>query len=198
MLEKKTLIIVVKLLSLLILLSNCKSKQKLSKTNERASNNSEQIDAETPPMKAENKVDGNIINAKLECTGTSTIELLQLAEKKHDTKDFTCHISNNDGLKIQFKSESKGMEIIFTLFGIESFNIEKADYFCQSSGNLKFATVILNSKDIGNHNFGDTFDGKISIIDYGMSSNVICGNFQLKDRKGNLIEGKFNEIIQSF
>ncbi|MFT5306654.1 MAG: hypothetical protein ACI9N1_002128 [Flavobacteriales bacterium] len=32
-------------------------------------------------------------------------------------------------------------------------------------------------------------------MDYGMSSNVICGTIDLKDNKGNVIKGRFNETI---
>lgn len=144
------------------------------------------------------KVDGNIINAKLNCEGKSVISFLQLADKKYDTEDFKCSISKSDQLKIKFTSESKNMEMIFELHGIEEFNIESGNYPCKNTSSTKYSNITLNGKTLGTHNFGDTFEGEVIIIDYGMSSNVICGKFNLIDRKGNRIEGTFNEIIGTF
>ena len=145
-----------------------------------------------------NKVDGNIINAKLTCEGKSAVSFLQLAEKKYDTEDFICKVIKSETLQIKFTSESKQMEMIFALNGIEEFNITAANYPCKSAVDEKYSTITLNAKSLGTHNFGDTFEGEVTITDYGMSSNVVCGKFNLKDLKGNRIEGTFNEIISTF
>jgi hypothetical protein len=41
-------------------------------------------------------------------------------------------------------------------------------------------------------------NGKVTIDDYGFSSNTICGSIDLKDDNGTLVVGIFNTVLTSF
>lgn len=147
---------------------------------------------------AASKIQGDEIKATLNCSGNSGLSLLQLSAKKYDTQDFECRVSRSSGLKVRFTSESKKMEIILHLVGIETFTFKKAKYGCKSDNPTNYLDVSLNAKSLGQHNFGESFEGALEIVDYGMSSDVICGKFAVIDKKGNKIEGSFNETISLF
>ncbi len=187
-------------MTLMFILSSCTPQKVISTENDNTSTtkntsaSSESEDSKTTM----NKVENNSINATLNCNNISQISLLQLANKKHNTDDFKCTISRNNGLKITWTSESKKLEIIFNIIGIETMMIEKAIFKSKSNNSEKYLSTSLNSKSLGQHNFGDSFEGYLEIIDYGNSSDNICGKFEVMDRKGNKIEGTFNETISMF
>ena len=191
------------LLIIVMTTTGCSTKKTttstVSDTTENVKNQETTVSEETVITdETVNKIEGNNINATLSCKGNSEISLLQLAEKKHDTEDFKTRVSREKGLKIQFTSESKNMEIVFKLIGIETAMIKKGTYGCKSLNNSQYLDVSLSAKSLGQHNFGETFEGTLEILDYGMSSDIICGTFSVIDRKGNKIEGTFSETIRTF
>ncbi len=190
-----------KVFAVLLILNISCTTQKAAEVSESKSNLEMTIPENSKPenkKEAPAKTDGSIINATLNCSGSSAINTLLLSAKKYDTQDFTCSVRRSGGLTIQFISASKGMDITFQLSGVEDMHIQSSVYSCKSSNPEKNINVSLKSKSLGSHNFGDTFEGQLEILDYGMSSDVICGQFSVIDRKGNKIEGTFNEIISSF
>jgi hypothetical protein len=140
---------------------------------------------------------GNKINAKLDCGNKTAVELLTISSKKYDVSNFKCKIRREKGLKIEF-SDNSGLTFNFHLIGVEDLMIQKDVYPCKNENNKKYAVVTLNSKELGTHNFGDSFKGHVRITDYGMSSDVLCGTYKVIDAKGNTIEGTFYEMISSF
>jgi hypothetical protein len=194
MLGKRILIGTLSSLIIVFAIQGCGSKKQIISPSSPEKEDVEEVVKED----GLNKVEGNVINATLNCSGSSVISLLQLSAKKYATEDFQCNVSREQGLKVQFTSESKNMEILFKIHNIETSMIEKGIYQCKSKNSEHYLEVSLNAKSLGQHNFGDVFEGTIEIIDYGMSSDVICGKFSVIDRKGNKIEGNFNETISMF
>lgn len=137
------------------------------------------------------------INATLECDGSSELSTLIIASKKRDTKHFTCSIINAEVLTILFEDKNQEMALTMELFGTGSFPIEKGSYGHKDANPDQYATAFLKSKALGTHDLG-AFNGKIEIRDYGMSSNTLCGSFDLTDTKGNKYIGTFNEIVSGF
>lgn len=156
----------------------------------------EAITQESPENTEMINEDGTI-NATLECDGSSELSTLIIASKKRETKNFTCHIVNNETLTIVFEDKTQGMTLTMKLFGAGSFPIKKGNYGNKTTNADQYATASLESKALGTHDLG-TFTGTIEIRGYGMSSNIVCGSFDLTDTKGNKYMGTFNEMMSGF
>lgn len=137
------------------------------------------------------------INATLECNGSSELSTLIIAAKKRETKNFTCHIVNTETLTIVFEDKTQGMTLTIELFGAGSLPIKKGNYGNKTTNANQYAIASLKSKALGTHDLG-AFTGTIEIRDYGMSSNIVCGSFDLTDTKGNKYIGTFNEMVSDF
>lgn len=139
------------------------------------------------------------INAQLNCKENSVIEAIERSGQTIIPEGFECTISNSSTLKIIFSRT----DIILSLEVYEagSFQIETGEYPDKAKSTTKYATLSFKNLTNGAPNgdlFLEIFEGKVTILDHGMSSNTLCGEFLISDKEGNLFKGRFNEPITSF
>lgn len=198
----------IKLFSLLVLIAlftQCKEKQSIVSSDsieeiETASNeNSESAEEDVRIIGTiETKVDSDgEIFAKLDCMNTTLVEELILATKKRNTSNFECSIHQNKNLIITFQDEDQGIELIITCYGAGSLPIKTGVYQNPTAGTEQYATIVMKSASLGNHDF-QAFSGSVWISDYGMSSDIVCGGFDVTDIKNNKFKGVFNGVVSRF
>ena len=179
---------------LFVTLSSCKEPEQTADTEKNG------MTEESTETEAMEKIspDGTI-NAKLTCEGASKIEALVIKGQELIPDGFTCSIRNGSTLTITFSSDAA--VITFDLFGAGSLPIQTGDYPHMTKGTTPYATVFYKDQTNGNVNGDvklDIFEGQVTIADYGMSSNTICGSFDISDNEGNTFKGTFNQMISSF
>lgn len=187
-------------LAIFIVLLGCtESKETTSKTSgNEVTSPGDNSDQETELAMEKISPDGTK-NATLACKGTSQIEVLIRDDQEMNTDGFDCRIVNSSGLKIVFSRDD--IELAFELYGTGSFPINIGDYKHMTKGTDPYAIVHYKDQTNGSPNEDLTltiFDGQVRISDYGMSSNVLCGSFDITDGEGNIFQGKFYETVTSF
>jgi hypothetical protein len=142
------------------------------------------------------------VNATLNCTGESALTQLFINGTESNLTGLSCKVSrfgsgDNSGLIVAYKARSAvdTVQVQFHLFGVEDFQIKPAKYNVNTNLTDKFGKLYIESGNPKVIQEISVYKGIVEIIDYGMSSNVVCGAIELKDNKGNVIKGRFNETI---
>lgn len=184
------------LITSIVILSSCNEQKETSNATSGETNEVTDSEKDTlTPLEMINP-DGSI-NATLNCSGSSELTSLVLGSDEISTENFKCSVAQIDALTISFEDEAKGMTLTISLFGAGSLPIKTGKYGNQTIGSDQFATAFFQNKNGEDVDLG-AFGGYITIVDYGMSSNILCGEFEISDINGNLFSGTFNETVLSF
>jgi hypothetical protein len=140
--------------------------------------------------------DGSI-NATLTCDGNTAITTFMVDSKNIANDNFVCRIAQQKGLTISFKDQAQGIELFLFLHGAGSLPIKTGKYGNSTTGSEQYATAAIINTGESDIDLG-AFGGEVIIVDYGMSSNIVCGSFNLTDNNGNKYIGTFNETVSSF
>ncbi len=178
-------------------LLSCNEQKNTSSSDEKVS---EMNESNTAPSKSTESIpkvnpDGTV-NATLNCEGKSSVSMISIngTEQKHE--NYTCNVVNGETLRITFSNEGEGAALTLHLFNAGTMSIETGEYGHMTKGNMPYATV--NFKRKTEEKSLEIFDGSVTVIDYGMSSNVVCGAFNITDNEGNVFKGTFYEPVSSF
>ncbi|MCB9189739.1 MAG: hypothetical protein H6599_10735 [Flavobacteriales bacterium] len=142
--------------------------------------------------------DGNI-NAKMDCVGSSQIELIKRNGNEWTPNPIKCTINNSNTLLITFSCDE--FDLILELYEAGSMPIQTGEYRHMTKGTNSYAIIRFINKTNGIAD-GDLtleiYEGSVIINDYGMSSNILCGEFNIFDTEGNSFKGVFNESVSNF
>lgn len=142
--------------------------------------------------------DGNI-SAKMDCAGSSQIEHIKRNGNELTPNAIKCTINNSNTLLITFASDE--FELILELYEAGSMPIQTGEYSHMTKGTNSYAIIRFLNKTNGIAD-GDLtleiYEGSVIINDYGMSSNILCGEFNIFDTEGNSFKGVFNESVSNF
>jgi len=151
------------------------------------------------------KVEEGHVKAKLDCQGESSMEQLFINGTQPKVSGLSCNITrfgsgDNSGLIILYKARNGAdtVQVQFHLHGVEESKIKPAKYEISDNHSKKFGKLFIESGNPKVIQEIDTYKGVIEIVDYGYSSNTICGMIDLRDSRGNKIIGRFYEMISAF
>lgn len=139
------------------------------------------------------------VNATLKCEGSSQIQNITIKGNQLITSEIKCQIINSNTLSISFISDAFDLKLELFEAGNMPFNM--GEYKHMTKGNLPYAVVHYQNKtngQKGNDLTLEIFEGSVALIDYGMSSNILCGKFQISDNEGNNFSGTFSEDVLYF